>query len=310
MAVKQEFTFLSGDGKTDVHAVRWMPDNGDYRAVFQISHGMIEFIERYEPFAAFLADKGYKVVGHDHLGHGKTAKTPEDWGYFADGESPEILIGDMNKLRTLSQEPDKPYFMLGHSMGSYLLRRYLSVYGEGLSGAVIMGTGANPDAVAKLGMAVCKTIAAFKGWKYRSPFMEKLFFSGDFQKFDMDGTHPENSWLTKDTEIVRFYYSEPRCTFKFTLKAYYDFLKTVYYVNRKENVEKIPKDLPILMVAGDCDPVGEFGKAVKRVYEMYKAAGINDVTLKLYENDRHEILNETDKERVFDDIFNWCESRQ
>ena len=92
--------------------------------------------------------------------------------------------------------------------------------------------------------------------------------------------------------------------------VYYDFLKTVYYVNRKENVEKIPKDLPILMVAGDCDPVGEFGKAVKRVYEMYKAAGINDVTLKLYENDRHEILNETDKERVFDDIFNWCESRQ
>ena len=107
MAVKQEFTFLSGDGKTDVHAVRWLPDNGDYRAVFQISHGMIEFIERYEPFAAFLADKGYMVVGHDHLGHGKTAKTPEDWGYFADGESPEILIGDMNKLRTLSQEPDK-----------------------------------------------------------------------------------------------------------------------------------------------------------------------------------------------------------
>ena len=144
MAVKQEFTFLSGDGKTDVHAVRWLPDNGDYRAVFQISHGMIEFIERYEPFAAFLADKGYMVVGHDHLGHGKTAKTPEDWGYFADGESPEILIGDMNKLRTLSQEPDKPYFMLGHSMGSYLLRRYLSVYGGGLSGAVIMGTGANP----------------------------------------------------------------------------------------------------------------------------------------------------------------------
>lgn len=176
MAVKQEFTFLSGDGKTDVHAVRWLPDNGDYRAVFQISHGMIEFIERYEPFAAFLADKGYMVVGHDHLGHGKTAKTPEDWGYFADGESPEILIGDMNKLRTLSQEPDKPYFMLGHSMGSYLLRRYLSVYGRGLSGAVIMGTGANPDAVAKLGMAVCKAIAAFKGWKYRSPFMEKLFF--------------------------------------------------------------------------------------------------------------------------------------
>ena len=108
MAVKQEFTFLSGDGKTDVHAVRWLPDNGDYRAVFQISHGMIEFIERYEPFAAFLADKGYMVVGHDHLGHGKTAKTPEDWGYFADGESPEILIGDMNKLRTLSRSRISP----------------------------------------------------------------------------------------------------------------------------------------------------------------------------------------------------------
>lgn len=93
MAVKQEFTFLSGDGKTDVHAVRWLPDNGDYRAVFQISHGMIEFIERYEPFAAFLADKGYMVVGHDHLGHGKTAKTPEDWGYFADGEAGDINRG-------------------------------------------------------------------------------------------------------------------------------------------------------------------------------------------------------------------------
>lgn len=310
MALKREFTFLSGDGKTDVHAVRWLPESGEYGAVFQISHGMIEFIERYEPFAEFLADRGYMVVGHDHLGHGKTARTPEDWGYFADGESPDILIGDMNKLRTLSQEPDKPYFMLGHSMGSYLLRRYLSVYGQGLSGAVIMGTGANPDAVARLGMAACKIIAAFKGWKYRSPLMEKLFFSGDFQKFDMDGAHPENSWLTKDTEIVSFYYSEPRCTFKFTLKAYYDFLKTVYYVNQRENAERIPKELPILMASGDRDPVGEFGKAVKRVYEMYRAAGIKDVTLKLYENDRHEILNETDRAQVFDDIFSWCESKR
>ena len=306
-----DFTVPSTVPGRTLHAFRCVPE-GEVRAILQLSHGMVEFIDRYKPLAEYLAARGILVTGHDHLGHGGSIRTRADYGYFAQPDGNRAVLDDLHAVTALTKQlyPGVSYFLLGHSMGSYLLRRYLSVYGGGLSGAVIMGTGANPDAVAKLGMAVCKAIAAFKGWKYRSPFMEKLFFSGDFQKFDMDGTHPENSWLTKDTEIVRFYYSEPRCTFKFTLKAYYDFLKTVYYVNRKENVEKIPKDLPILMVAGDCDPVGEFGKAVKRVYEMYKADGINDVTLKLYENDRHEILNETDKERVFDDIFNWCEGRR
>ena len=146
------FTFLSNDGKTAVHAVKWMPDNGEFKAILQITHGMVEFIERYAAFAEFLTENGYMVVGHDHIGHGQSVASKEDWGFFAEENPSDVVVADIHKLRTLVQEenPDVPYFMMGHSMGSFMLRKYLSLHNENLRGAIIMGTGFIPEKMTNL----------------------------------------------------------------------------------------------------------------------------------------------------------------
>lgn len=307
---KREFTFTSADGKTAVRAAEWLPD-GDPVAVFQMTHGMIEHIDRYDGLGEYLSSRGFYVVGHDHLGHGKTAATPEDLGYFADRDGDKALLADMDKLRHIASEkyPQLPYFMLAHSMGSYFLRRYLATWGEGLSGALIMGTGANPGIVAIGGLIVCNTIALFKGWHYRSVFMERLFFTGAFDKYDNDGGRPGLNWRSKDPSVEKACLSDYRCSFKFTLKAYRDFLKTILFVSKRSSAQAIPKELPLFILSGAEDPIGGMGEGVKKVYNMYRDAGVKDVTMKLYPDDRHEILLETDRNNVMADIFGWCSKR-
>lgn len=312
MAKKETFTFLSSDKKTDIHVVKWTPESGEYKAVLQIIHGMIEYVERYQEFAEYMVRHGYLVVGHDHLGHGDSVKSPEDWGYFADKNGDECLIADIHQLRVMTEKENQglPYFILGHSMGSYLLRKYITQYGNGLTGVIIMGTGSSPDMTTKVGMKVAQCIAACKGWHCRSRLMEKLFFSGSFKKFDMDGKDIENNWLTKELSVVEEYHGEPKCSFRFTLNGYYNVMKVVYYDNQKKNIEKIPKELPIVLLSGADDPVGDMGKGVRIVRKQLKEAGIKDLSCKLYENDRHEILNETDRSVVYRDILRWCEKRR
>ena len=165
MTKEEQFSFLSKDGKTKIHAVKWMPESGEYRAVLQITHGMVEYIERYKPFAEFLNDQGVLVVGHDHLGHGASVASEEELGYFAEPDPSDTLVEDMHTLRTTIQteNPGVPYFMMGHSMGSYMLRKYLCIHPEGVAGAVIMGTGAMPDSTMKFGLFLGRTIALFRG---------------------------------------------------------------------------------------------------------------------------------------------------
>ena len=169
MAKEEQMTYLSANGTTKIHAVKWMPEDGKYKAILQITHGMIEYIERYHEFAEYLTERGFMVVGHDHLGHGASVKDETEWGYFAENPS-DTLVADMHSLRTTVQgeNPGIPYFMMGHSMGSYMLRKYLCLHGENLSGAVIMGTGCVPDGTMKFGMTLCKFLAFFRGWNYRS----------------------------------------------------------------------------------------------------------------------------------------------
>ena len=305
--IKETFSFLSGDGKTQIHAVKWFPDDKQFDAVLQITHGMVEFIERYENFAAFLTEHRFLVVGHDHLGHGASIGSEKDWGYFAKGNPSVLLISDMHQLRTMVQKEHAgvPYFMLGHSMGSYLLRRYLAVYGEGLHGAIIMGTGYVSPGTAAMGSRLSSLISLFKGDRYRSSFVSGLAFNKGYKKFDTTGAHPENDWLTTDVEIVKRYHQDPRCSFMFTLNGYKGLFDTVSFTCRQENADKIPKDLLLLIVSGKDDPVGDFGAGVEKVHDMMKKAGIHDLTLKLYEGDRHEILNELDRETVYKDLLNW-----
>ena len=309
--VTKNFTFLSNDGKTAVHAVKWTPDTGEYNAILQITHGMVEFIERYIPFAEFLTTKGYMVVGHDHIGHGQSVASKDDWGYFCEGSPSDILVEDMHKLRTMIQEenPDVPYFMLGHSMGSFMLRKYLAVHNEKLRGAIIMGTGFIPENMTKLALTLTSVVAKLRGDRHRSKLIQSLAFGADYKGFDMTGEKPEDSWLTKDVDIVNTYYNEPRCTYMFTVNGYKGLFEAVNYSCNPENAAKIPKRLPLFIVSGEQDPVGGLGKGVKDVYDMYKTADMLDLTYKLYENDRHEILNEIDKQVVFEDLLAWMNVR-
>jgi len=309
--VTSNFTFLSNDGKTAVHAVKWTPDDGKYKAILQISHGMVEFIERYIPFAEFLTTKGYMVVGHDHIGHGQSVASQEDWGYFCEGNPSDILVADMHKLRSLIQEdnPEVPYFMLAHSMGSFMLRKYLTIYNDNLRGAIIMGTGFIPENMTSLALKITAIVEKLRGAKHRSKLIQSLAFGADYKGFDMTGEKPEDSWLTKDVDIVKAYYNEPRCTYMFTVNGYKGLFEATNFSCNPENAAKIPKKLPLFIVSGEQDPVGGLGKGVKQVYDMYKAAGMLDLTYKLYENDRHEILNETDKQMVFNDLLAWMNVR-
>ena len=308
--MREEFSFVSADGKTKIHGVRWRPE-GEPRYIVQLTHGMVEFIDRYAGFAEYLNGKGVLAVGHDHLGHGDSVTTKDDWGFFAKDNPSGVLVEDMHAVRVMTQRqyPDLPYFMLGHSMGSYLLRKYLAFHGEGLAGAVIMGTGFVPPATASMGLALCKTIALFRGWHYRSASVSKLVTGGgSYKQFDATGTQPERSWLTRDTAVVNWYYKEPRCTFLFTLNGYRGLLEAVQFDGKPENAEKLPKDLPLLLISGGQDPVGDLGEGVKKAEAFYRAAGVRDVTLKLYPEDRHEVLNELNRDEVYADLYDWFEA--
>ncbi len=303
--VKRDFTFASTDGVTKIHGIEWKPE-GEIKAILQICHGMVEYIDRYDGFASFLTEYGYYVVGHDHLGHGQSVQSEEDHGYFAHPNGNECVIGDIHRLRRMVQKkyPDIPYFMLGHSMGSFLIRQYMEMHGEGLAGVIVMGTGLQPGAVLTAGKAICKTIARFKGWRHRSNFVDNMAFASYNKKFEPART--DKDWLTKDEAVVDAYRAHPWCTFQFTVNAYYQMFCGIQYA--QTHVEQIPKALPLFVVAGADDPVGNFGKSVTEVSETYKKAGIKDVSLKLYENDRHEILNETDRQTVYEDILGWLEA--
>lgn len=306
--VKEEFDFLSADGETRIHTVSWMPD-GEVRAVLQICHGMTEYIERYEPFAEYLTTRGFYVVGHDHLGHGKSVQSEEKLGFFHDKDGNRCLIEDIHRVRSAVQgtNPDFPYFILGHSMGSFLVRQYLTEHGEGLDGAIIMGTGQYSTPVLLFAEVLCAVIARFKGWEHRSDFVTKLVMGSYNKDFEPKKTGFE--WLTRDQDIVDAYDKDPLCGFTFTLNAYYHMFAGMRKLMKTDALKKIPVNLPILFVSGREDPVGNKGKNVIKVYDAYQKNQIQDVRIKLYKNDRHEILNELDRDVVFDDIYRWMEKR-
>lgn len=307
MSKKETFSFISHNGCTPVHGVIWKPENGEFKAVVQIIHGMVEYVERYTDFAEFLVEHGFAVVGHDHVGHGDSVLSQADWGYVGDRPS-RIWLQDIHRVRKGCQK-DRPYFMLGHSMGSYLLRTYLSRYEEDLNGAVIMGTGYMDKELIKAAIAMNKLETLFRGKHHRSKFLQKLSYSEPYQKFDLTGQDSANSWLTKDTKVVESYYVDPKCTFVFTDNAYLGLFEAVRDSCDPGSIDCMRKDLPVLLVSGEDDPVGDLGVGVRKVAELFRNTGIKDLTTILYPEDRHEILNETDRDKVYKDILDWLEQR-
>ena len=312
--ITENYTFQSvDDDKTTIHGVKWMPE-GEVRGVIQLVHGMIEYIERYAEFAEFLTEQGFVVMGHDHIGHGESVRSKDDWGIMHTAHPSDTLVEDMytNYRIVRGQYPDKPYFILGHSMGSYLLRKFLSVKAEqleGVKGAIIMGTGTVGEGAIRGGVAVLRVLALFRGWDYKSKFVAGLMFDENYKKFDVTGADKTNSWLSKNVESVTEYYNNPKNTFMFSLNGYRILLEATSYDNKMENIHKMRKEMPILFVSGADDPVGGLGEGVKIACNKFIEAKISDVSMKLYPDDRHEILNEPDRKVVYEDIWHWMEER-
>ena len=306
MAIKKNFTFPSRDGITNCVAYSWEPEDGQIKAVFQIIHGMNEYLDRYDDFAEFLTQHGFLVVGEDHLGHGKTS-LKEDLGYFCKEHPETVVVRDAHRLKKITQEkyPGIPYFIMGHSMGSFIMRKYLAMYGKGIDGSIVMGTGVMPGAVTGMGIFLCNLIGLFRGERHISKLIYKIAF-GSYNKH-IEKVRTPQDWLTRDEAIVDKYRNDPLCMFQFTLNGYKTLFKILSYVCKEKNLTAIPDTLPILVTAGEADPVGNYGKGPTAVYEQYRKLGIKDVELKLYPECRHEILNELNRKDVYNDILSWVE---
>lgn len=309
MVRKEEFYFDSRDRQSKIHSVKWIPDVAKPVCIFQIVHGMAEHIERYDEFAQFLAGKGILVVGEDHLGHGKSVEDGGTYGYFCKEDALNILIRDVHRLKKIVQEqyPDVPYLILGHSMGSFIVRNYICRYGSGVNGAVIVGTGMNSKSSIFIARTLTSIQKLFLGSKHISKFMDRLAFGAYNKKFEPIRTTYD--WLSMDEANVDRYIADPLCGFTFTLNGFSTLFQLAHECYNQEKTEKIPKHLPILILSGADDPVGNYGRGVEKAYKFYEDHGLVNVQMKLYEKDRHELLNETDRELAFGDIYRWILQR-
>lgn len=300
--------FPSANGKSRAAYRIDAPQEGPVRGVLQLSHGMCEYVGRYDALFSALCGAGWVAAGHDHIGHGASAGSPEELGYFAGRDGWQYLVEDVHTMTGLLREayPGVPLVLLGHSMGSFIARETLRRYGDGYDGAIICGT-AGPNPAAALGIALASVDIALRGGHHRSALLQSLAFGGYNRRFE--GRTPYD-WLTRDNGIVDRYAADPFCTFIFTSSGFRDLFTLLRRVSRRDWAGSLPKKLPMLLIAGDMDPVGDYGRGVRRVYEGIRAAGCRDVSLKLYPGGRHEILNELNRDEVYQDVLAFCRRLQ
>lgn len=302
---KEEFYFDSRDNDTKLHAVRWMPDSENVAGIVQIVHGMAEYVERYEELAAYLTDRNFVVTGEDHLGHGKSVPEGGQQGYFCEQDPATVVVRDVHRLKKMTQElyPGVPYFILGHSMGSFIARNYICRYGTGIDGALILGTGMQSAGLLLASKTVAAIEGAFRGQRHVSRMMDKAAFGAYNRRIAEQRT--DYDWLSRDEERVDAYIADPDCGFVFTVNGFKTLFELISRAKKPENLRKIPAELPIFMASGAEDPVGNYGKGVEKAYRSLQGVGVRDLTLKLYPEDRHELMNEPDREQVMADIAEW-----
>ena len=305
MTEKTEGTFRSSDGVHDIAYTVWTPDEIP-RAIVQIVHGMNEYVDRYDEFANYLASNGIVVCGDDHLGHGRTAQNADDLGFFGEKDGDRFLVEDVLALNKIMKKKYRslPYILLGHSMGSFISRAYVSVHPETVDAFIASGTAGKGQPFG-LGKFICSVVASFRGKRYRSELIRKLAFSGYNKKC---GGSLGIEWVTTDPENQIKYANDPKCTFTFTVQAYHDLFELLSYVNSDEWYGLVPESLPILFIAGKDDPVGNYSKGVTEVADRLSDK-MSDLRVKLYENERHELLTGLKRKTVFADLLEWINER-
>lgn len=307
---KQTVHFPSSDGKSTISGYLWMPDlaNGARpRALVQLVHGMSEHAGRYDDFARFLTGAGFAVCANDHIGHGGSA-TGDGYGYLPPDTGVQVMLKDVDAMRRTAQErvgADVPYFIFGHSMGSLVVRAYIAYFGEGVAGAVVCGTADKPAIVPLFGQCLIGAAALFRGWHAKATFFNNLANRTYTKEF-----RHENSplaWISRNAENVRAYIADEITGFTITLGASYTLMKLGRIAMSHGTARRVPRDLPVLFIAGAQDPVGDNGRDVERAERRLHRAGVENVGLILYGEMRHEILNETGHALVYADVAAWIE---
>jgi len=299
------FTFKSSDNE-NIFVYKWMPDNNlQPKAILQIAHGMAEHATRYNEFAEELIKHNFIVYANDHRGHGQTAKSVNEQGFFATKNGWNLVVEDMFLLTNLikKENPNIPVFLLGHSMGSLLTRTYIIKYQNNVNGIILSGTSGEKGMLIKSAKFLSKILTITQGKQTPTNLMNNMSFGKFNDKFKPNRTPFD--WLSTNNENVDNYIADPFCGAIFSTQFFNDLSSGVDFINKKENILKIEKKLPILMISGEDDPVGNFTKGVKMVYNTYNELGINNIEVRFYKNFRHEILNETNRKQVFADIIEW-----
>jgi alpha-beta hydrolase superfamily lysophospholipase len=300
------FDLQASDGLA-VHTHRWLPD-GDVRGVVQIAHGMAEHAARYEHVADALTSAGYAVYADDHRGHGRTARTEDELGFFAASRGWATVLDDLYRLNqhVHGEHPDVPVYLFGHSMGSFLAQQFLFTFPGAIDGAILSGSTRHPAAAVEAGAALARAEIARIGPHGRSAVLNLAAFGAYNKAFAP--TRTDFDWLSRDPAAVDAYIEDPRCGFVCTARMWLDVFSGLRVIRQTDRLLDIPPFLPIYVFAGDEDPVGDAGAGVQRLVDAYADAGLTNVTLRLYAGGRHEMVNETNRDEVITDLTTWLDA--
>ncbi len=308
MATITDFTFPSASGKHSIHCRQWSPE-GDPVGVVQLVHGVAEHIGRYHDFAEFLTRHGFAAVGDDHLGHGLSVNDPSELAWFDETDGWDKVVRDEKALhdRMKAEYPAVPHILLGHSMGSFIARTYIGYYPDDFDLCILSGTGQQSLIICRAGRFMAARDIRKNGSKNRSRQLNNMAF-GPYLKGIENPIGP-NDWICRDEAVIRAYGDDPLSGIPGTSGLMYDMMGGLIIIGQKDHMAKMRKDMPVLFIAGDADPVGSWGKDVPKLAGMFTAVGMKDVSYKLYPGARHEVLNELNKQEVWNDVLDWITKR-
>ena len=303
----EQLWFDSADGVHRCAGYLWQPQD-EVKGVVQIVHGIAEHMGRYHHFARYLNQHGYAVCGEDHLGHGKTGEAAGQFGYFARHDGWTLVTADVRAFRDQMGRrfPGVPYFLLGHSMGSFLTRTYLCRYPGTVDGAILSGTGQENALLVGAGKALAWLIGHLRGFDAVSPLIHQLSLGGYNRQFRPNRTTAD--WISREESVVDAYLQDPFCTITPTVGLYHDMLGGLQYISSSRALSQMDPNTPIYLFSGDQDPVGGNGAGVRKVYGYFQKHGTRDLKLKLYPGARHETLNETNRMEVYADVVEWLDA--
>lgn len=308
MSQFQEFCFPSSTGENTIHCLKCLPEK-PARGIVILVHGIAEHIQRYRPFMAFLAENGFVAAGMDLLGFGQNIKSPSDKGFFAEENGWNYVVTDIDRLlaQVKAAHPGLPCVLFGHSMGSFLSRTYIIRYPGKFDAVILSGTGHQSPLLVRGGLLMAETFVLLKGAHYPAKALNDVAF-GSYNK-GFDSVRTDFDWLSRDPAAVDAYIADPLCGFICTASLYRDMMQGIRFITDPANIAHMDKKTPVFFLSGADDPVGDKGAGVTRAYKAFCDAGVRDVFLRLYPGGRHEMLNEINKDEVYQDVLHWIEEK-